>query len=47
MTMNAIDSNPGRRPKIGLAQGSGSARGLAHLGVIRVIEVVQCWPDCD
>ncbi len=26
------------RPKIGLALGSGSARGLAHLGVIRAIE---------
>ena len=28
----------GRRPGIGLALGSGSARGLAHLGVIRAIE---------
>ena len=28
----------GNRPKIGLALGSGSARGLAHLGVIRAIE---------
>jgi NTE family protein len=28
----------GRRPKIGLALGSGSARGLAHLGVIRAIK---------
>ena len=27
-----------RRPRIGLALGSGSARGLAHLGVIRAIE---------
>jgi NTE family protein len=32
----ATDSN--RRPRIGLALGSGSARGLAHLGVIRAIE---------
>lgn len=30
--------HPGRRLKIGLALGSGSARGLAHLGVIRAIE---------
>lgn len=29
---------PGERPKIGLALGSGSARGLAHLGVIEVLE---------
>jgi len=27
-----------RRPKVGLALGSGSARGLAHIGVIRAIE---------
>lgn len=38
MTRNTTGSNPGRRPKIGLALGSGSARGLAHLGVIRAIE---------
>ncbi|MDH4233715.1 MAG: patatin-like phospholipase family protein [Gallionella sp.] len=38
MPNNAIDSNPGRRPRIGLALGSGSARGLAHLGVIRAIK---------
>jgi len=36
MTSKATDSD--RRPKIGLALGSGSARGLAHLGVIRAIE---------
>jgi NTE family protein len=35
MTSKAIDST--RRPRIGLALGSGSARGLAHLGVIRAI----------
>ena len=38
ITKEAIDSNPGGRPKIGLALGSGSARWLAHLGVIRAIE---------
>src|SRR3990167_6013039 len=37
MTKNIIDSNFIHRPKIGLALGSGSARGLAHLGVIRAI----------
>ena len=32
------NNSSGRRPGIGLALGSGSARGLAHLGVIRAIE---------
>jgi len=27
-----------KRPKIGLALGSGSARGLAHIGVLKVLE---------
>ena len=38
MTSKTSDGKPGGRPKIGLALGSGSARGLAHLGVIRAIE---------
>lgn len=38
MAKETPDSNLARRPKIGLALGSGSARGLAHLGVIRAIE---------
>jgi NTE family protein len=38
MTTKTTDSNLVPRPKIGLALGSGSARGLAHLGVIRAIE---------
>ncbi len=38
MTKNATDNVSGNRPRIGLALGSGSARGLAHLGVIRAIE---------
>ena len=38
MTNKTIDSNPDRRPRVGLALGSGSARGLANLGVIRAIE---------
>lgn len=29
---------PGERPKIGLALGSGAARGIAHLGVLEVLE---------
>jgi len=32
-----MDATQTRRPRIGLALGSGSARGLAHLGVIRAI----------
>jgi len=38
MMQKIVDSTHGGRPKIGLALGSGSARGLAHLGVIRAIE---------
>jgi len=38
MTEKASNGNSGGRPRIGLALGSGSARGLAHLGVIRAIE---------
>jgi NTE family protein len=38
MAQDTTDNNSGGRPKIGLALGSGSARGLAHLGVIRAIE---------
>ncbi len=35
--MDATHNNTGGRRRIGLALGSGSARGLAHLGVIRAI----------
>lgn len=35
-----------QRPKIGLALGSGSARGLAHVGVIRAIEDAGIQIDC-
>lgn len=34
------------RPKIGLALGSGSARGLAHLGVIRALSDAGIEVDC-
>lgn len=43
MTSKAIDSN--RRPRIGLALGSGSARGWSHIGVIRVLERAGITPD--
>jgi len=38
MASKTTGSNAARRPKVGLALGSGSARGLAHVGVIRAIE---------
>ena len=34
-----------RRPRIGLALGSGSARGWAHIGVIRALEQAGIRPD--
>jgi NTE family protein len=34
-----------RRPLIGLALGSGSARGWSHLGVIRALEEAGIRPD--
>ncbi|MEE9209607.1 MAG: patatin-like phospholipase family protein [Kiloniellales bacterium] len=38
-------SEPLRRPKIGLALGSGVARGWAHLGVLRALERYGFKPD--
>jgi predicted acylesterase/phospholipase RssA/CRP-like cAMP-binding protein len=37
---------PGERPKIGLALGSGSVRGAAHVGVIKVLEEENIPIDC-
>src|SRR5918994_3807573 len=34
-----------RKPRIGLALGSGSARGWAHIGVIRALEERGIKPD--
>ena len=34
-----------RRPRIGLALGGGSARGWAHIGVIRALEQAGIRPD--
>ena len=34
-----------RRPRLGLVLGSGSARGWAHIGVIRVLERAGYRPD--
>lgn len=41
-----MSSEANHRPKIGLALGSGSARGLAHVGVIRAIEDAGIQIDC-
>jgi len=38
-------SKPSRRPLVGLALGSGSARGWAHVGVIRALEQAGIRPD--
>ena len=38
-------SNSKQKPKIGLALGSGSARGMAHLGVIERLEEIGIKPD--
>ena len=35
-----------RQPKVGLALGSGSARGLAHIGVIRALRDAEIQVDC-
>jgi NTE family protein len=37
---------PGMRPKIGLALGGGFARGIAHIGVLRVLEEHEIPIDC-
>lgn len=37
--------NAPRRPRVGLALGSGSARGWAHVGVIRALEQAGIRPD--
>ncbi len=36
----------GKRPKVGLALGGGFARGIAHIGVLRVFEENQIPVDC-
>jgi NTE family protein len=36
---------PSRRPQIGLALGSGGARGWAHVGILRALEAAGVMPD--
>ena len=40
-----VDTTRRRTPRIGLALGSGSARGWAHIGVIRALEKAGVRPD--
>jgi NTE family protein len=37
--------NQNQKPRIGLALGGGSARGWAHIGVIRALEEAGLRPD--
>ena len=44
-TMRAGAKTPSRRPRIGLALGSGGARGWAHVGVLRALSAAGVRPD--
>jgi len=43
--MNHTNGTQGRRRKLGLALGGGSARGWAHIGVLRALEEAGLRPD--
>jgi NTE family protein len=43
--MGAGAKTPSRRPRIGLALGSGGARGWAHVGVLRTLSAAGVRPD--
>jgi NTE family protein len=43
--MRAGAKTPSRRPRIGLALGSGGARGWAHVGVLRALSAAGVRPD--
>ena len=45
MTHATIIEHQEKRPKIGLALGSGCARGWAHIGVLRALQKVGILPD--
>jgi len=45
LALSHVVRNPSS-PRLGLALGSGGARGLAHLGVIRVLREAGIHPDC-
>lgn len=43
--MMSPTNKPRRRPKVGLALGGGSARGWAHIGVLRALAELDIHPD--
>jgi NTE family protein len=43
--MSSSAKTPPRRPRIGLALGSGGARGWAHIGVLRALDAAGVTPD--
>ncbi len=43
--LGGCSSFGGKKPKIGLALGGGAARGFAHIGVIKALEVQGIKPD--
>ena len=45
MTTSNAHTSPTKKPVIGLALGSGSARGWAHIGVIRALNEAGIFPD--
>lgn len=45
MKTETVSTRAGRRPKIGLALGSGSARGWAHIGILEALDEVGIRPD--
>ena len=38
--------DPGERPRVGLALAGGFARGIAHIGVLRVLREAEIPIDC-
>lgn len=42
--MTDIGDQAPHKPVVGLALGSGSARGWAHIGVIQGLEEIACGP---
>jgi NTE family protein len=40
-----VSGGPSGRPRLGLALGGGAARGIAHVGVFKVLEEAQIRPD--
>lgn len=41
-----VDQDPGKRAKVGLALGGGGARGLAHIGVLQILDRERIQVDC-